>query len=177
MGLSESYRIIERHGGRIDVESRLRQGTVFTILLPVARMVESETSEEIDKKAVAGSRILVIDDEEFVRNVLTAILIEQGHKVFKVASAEEALPLLERHEFDIVFTDLAMPKTDGVTAATQIKARRPEIKVVLMSGYGADTASERVEDGIIDAAISKPFDLAEINQIIRTLIISAGKGE
>ncbi len=170
MGLSESYRIIERHGGRIDVESQLRLGTVFTILLPVVKMAESEASEEIDKKAVAGSRILVIDDEEFVRNVLTAILMEQGHKVFKVASAEEALPLLERHEFDVVFTDLAMPKTDGITAATQIKARRPDIKVVLMSGYGANAASERVEEGIIDAAISKPFDLAEISQTIQRVM-------
>jgi PAS domain S-box-containing protein len=170
MGLSESYRIIERHGGRIDVESRLHHGTIFTILLPVVKTAESEADEEIDMKAVAGARILVIDDEEFVRNVLTAILTEQGHKVIKVASAEEALPLLERHDFDIVFTDLAMPKTDGITAATQIKARRSEIKVVLMSGYGAETASERVEEGIIDAAISKPFDLAEINQTIQKVL-------
>jgi len=119
---------------------------------------------------VASARILVIDDEEFVRNVLTAILTEQGHQVIKVASAEEALPLVESHEFDLVFTDLAMPKINGIAAATQIKERRPEIKVVLMSGYGAETASEGVGKGVIDGAISKPFDLAEINQAIEKVL-------
>jgi PAS domain S-box-containing protein len=171
MGLSESYRIIERHGGRIDVESRLRQGTTFTIILPVIKLAEDEVGEEVDMKVLAASaRILVIDDEEFVRNVITAILTEQGHKVTKVASAESALPLVERDEFEIVFTDLAMPKIDGITAATQIKALRPDIKVVLMSGYGADTASARVGKGIIDAAISKPFDMTEINQAIQKVM-------
>lgn len=118
----------------------------------------------------ASARIMVIDDEEFVRNVITAILTEQGHRVTKVASAEDALPLVEKDEFEIVFTDLAMPKIDGITAATRIKALRPEIKVVLMSGYGAETASDRVGKGIIDAAISKPFDMTEINHAIEKVL-------
>ena len=118
---------------------------------------------------LACSRILVIDDEQVVRNLLSAILTDQGHKVTKVESVEEALPLFENHEFDIVFTDLAMPNTDGITGATRMKERRPEIKVILMSGYGADTASDQVKKGIIDAAISKPFDLAEIDQVIKKL--------
>ena len=120
--------------------------------------------------SMVGSRILVIDDEHLVRNLLTAILTDQGHKVVKVGSVEEALPLFESHEFDIIFTDLAMPDTDGITGATQIKERRPKIKVVLMSGYGADTASDRVGKGVIDAAISKPFDLAEITQAIKSVL-------
>ncbi len=119
---------------------------------------------------VASSRILVIDDEQFIRNLLTVILTDQGHKVIKVESVEEALPLFDNHEFDIVFTDLAMPNTDGITGAARMKERQPEIKVVLMSGYGADMASDQVGKGIIDAAISKPFDLAEINQVIKSVL-------
>jgi CheY-like chemotaxis protein len=113
---------------------------------------------------------LVIDDEEPARSVLAAILAEQGHQVSAAASAEEALRLLESHDFDVVFTDLAMPKTDGVTAAAKIKSMKPATKVVLMSGYGTEKAHELAgENDCIDAVISKPFKMGEIYETLRVL--------
>ncbi|HJQ71468.1 MAG TPA: response regulator [Blastocatellia bacterium] len=119
---------------------------------------------------VTSSRILIIDDEQFVANLLAMILTDRGHKVVKAASVEEALPLFESNEFDIVFTDLAMPQTDGITGAARIKERRPAIKVVLMSGYGAETTGDRDGKGVIDAAIAKPFDMAEIDRTIKSVL-------
>jgi PAS domain S-box-containing protein len=170
MGLSESYRIIERHGGRIDVESRFRRGSTFTIILPRIRPAESAIQPEAISRPLAAARILVIDDEEPARSVLAAILAEQGHQVSAAASAEEALRLLESHDFDVVFTDLAMPKTDGVTAAAKVKSMKPATKVVLMSGYGTEKAHELAgENDCIDAVISKPFKMGEIYETLRVL--------
>jgi len=171
MGLSETYRIIERHGGRIDVESQPRQGTAFIILLPVAEMPNYHSASALASTPGRGVEMLVIDDEENVRNVLGSLLIEMGHRVTIAASPEEALRLIDQREFTIVFTDLAMPKTDGIATATEIKTRRPQTKVVLMSGYGAERASERAaESDCIDATINKPFRVFEIQNALRTLL-------
>ncbi|HJQ23232.1 MAG TPA: PAS domain S-box protein [Blastocatellia bacterium] len=171
MGLSETYRIIERHGGRIDVESQPHRGTVFTLLLPVAQLPKYDEAGDLVDTAVHGVDVLVIDDEEPVGNVLAALLTDLGHRVTVVASAEEGLRLIERHPFDIVFTDLAMPKQDGIAAAAAIKACRPQTRIVLMSGYGAERASERAaETDCIDATLSKPFRVFEIQSALRTLL-------
>lgn len=171
MGLSETYRIIERHGGHIDVDSQPRQGTAFTILLPVAHMPNYHAASALTSSEVRGVDVLVIDDEEHVRNVLAALLAQLGHQVTIAASAEEALRLIQEREFAIVFTDLAMPKTDGIATATEIKARRPQTKIVLMSGYGSERATERAaETNCIDAALNKPFRVFEIQNALRMLL-------
>jgi PAS domain S-box-containing protein len=171
MGLSETYRIVERHGGRIEVESQPRRGAVFTLLLPLAKMPNYQAAGALSASSLRGLNMLVIDDEEHVRNVLAALLVELGHEVTIAASAEEALRLIEEREFNIVFTDLAMPKTDGIATATEIKARRPQIKVVLMSGYGSEGAGERAAASrAVDATLSKPFRVFEIQNALRTLL-------
>ncbi|HXG64863.1 MAG TPA: PAS domain S-box protein, partial [Blastocatellia bacterium] len=171
MGLSESYRIVERHSGRIDVESQMGVGTTFTVTLPVARKPQRTDRAQANPAALQSARVLVLDDEESVRSVLAAILIEQGHEVIEADDAEEALILLESVAFHIVFTDLAMPGTDGVAAASRIKSRAPATKVVLMSGYGADKASQMAGDaGCVDAVISKPFRLDEIREVLKQLL-------
>jgi PAS domain S-box-containing protein len=174
MGLSEGYRIVERHGGRIEVESQTGQGTVFTVSLPViqSRAIEATVEEEFSPPAAA--RILVIDDEVNVRSVLAEMLARQGHEVLEASSSEEGLRLVDEQSFDVVFTDLAMPKVDGIATATRIKARHPAMKVVLMSGYGADKIQELIGDSlIIDAAITKPFRLAALQKILSRVMRKA----
>lgn len=171
MGLSESYRIVERHGGRIEVESQLRRGTSFIITLPLAQAQKPEADQLEGWSPTRSAQVLVIDDEEFVRNVLAAMLVNQGYQVVNAGSAEEALQLIERYEFDVVFTDLAMPKVDGIAAATEIKAHRPQTRIVLMSGYGSDSARTRAaEADCIDAIISKPFRMDEIQRALKELL-------
>src|SRR6185295_2212851 len=127
MGLSESYRIIERHGGRIEVESQVRRGTTFTISLPLADDSDAETQFEVVASPTGSLRVLVIDDEDLVRSVLAEILSQQGHQVMVATSCDEAMSLIENFEFDVVFTDLAMPKTDGIATAVKIKELRSQI--------------------------------------------------
>jgi PAS domain S-box-containing protein len=168
MGMSESYRIIERHGGRIDIESELHKGATFIVTLPLA---ETPRIHDLPAPQVPAEHtcVMVVDDEEPVRRVLSAILTDQGHEVVQAASASEALSLLESHPIDVVFTDLAMPQIDGVAAAEEIKKRRPAVKVVLMSGYGVDKAYERAGAGFIDAVVTKPFSFPEIQETLQGL--------
>ncbi len=174
MGLSETYRIVERHGGRIEVESQLRQGTTFTVTLPLVQRAAVEAGTEEADMTVHPVRILIIDDERNVRSILAEVLARQGHRVMEAANAEEGLRHTDEQEFDVVFTDLAMPGIDGIATAARIKSRHPSTKVVLMSGYGADKAYELAGDSrIIDAAISKPFRLAELQKVLSTVMKKA----
>src|SRR5438045_9800333 len=91
-------------------------------ILPVAQLPKYDMAGDLTDTAVRAVDVLVIDDEEPVGNVLAALLTDLGHRVTVAASAEEGLRLVEERAFDIVFTDLAMPKQDGVAAAIAIKA-------------------------------------------------------
>src|SRR5262249_40582358 len=166
MGLSESYRIIERHGGRIDVETEPQSGSTFHIRLPVGNLVEHGGVLVSNQTAFGHARVLVIDDEEPVRSMLSAMLSEWGHAVVSASSADEGLRLMERESFDLVFTDLAMPRTDGVAAAAQIKEHSPNIPIVLMTGYGAEKASELAGNNV-DFSLSKPFTTSEVLAVLK----------
>ena len=171
MGLSESYRTIERHCGRIEVDSQPSRGTTFVIFLPRVSSEQTLAANQLHSMAVPISRILIVDDEEPVRRVLAAILGQKGHTVSTADSAAEALMMVDKQDFDVVFTDLAMPKTDGVTTAAEIKSRKPATKVVLMSGYGAERAYEQAgETSGVDFALSKPFRMQDINEALRLLL-------
>jgi PAS domain S-box-containing protein len=171
MGLSESYRIIERHSGRIEVESQPHRGTTFTITLPLALQPAASFPPRHDCEPPPGASVLVIDDEELVRNVLAEMLRKQGHEVATASSAREALQAIEADQFQVVFTDLAMPEIDGIAIATRIRSLRPALKIVLMSGYGAERAAERAAGlDCIDAAISKPFDRDEVNRVLKRVL-------
>ena len=170
LGLSESYRIIERHGGHIEVDSQPLKGSSFTIILPCP-ISEERNSDSADETTCVTGRVLVVDDEEPVRSVIAEMLQRDCHEVSTAASSEEALRILDTRQIDIVFTDLSMPKTDGVTLAAEIKSRKPDTRVVLMTGYGGEKAYERAgRNQCIDAALSKPFDLNEIARTVRRLL-------
>src|SRR6185369_5761850 len=142
MGLSESYRIIERHHGHIEVESEPHRGSSFTIVLPRLKREERKPGSPSDSPDLTG-RVLVVDDEASVRGVLAEMLIREGHQVSVASNGEEALQILDSQEIDVVLTDLSMPRTDGVTLAAEIKSRKPNTKIVLISGYGGEKAYER----------------------------------
>lgn len=173
MGLSESYRIIERHGGRIEVESEPLRGSSFTVVLPHLKREECKPRSPHDGPDLTG-RVLVVDDEASVRGVLAEMLIGEGHQVSVASNGEEALRIMDSQEIDIVLTDLSMPRTDGVTLAAEIKSRKPSTKVVLISGYGGEKAYERAgRNQCIDAALSKPFDVSDISRTVRQLLKQA----
>jgi PAS domain S-box-containing protein len=168
LGLAVSYGIIERHEGRISVESEVERGTIFTIELPAADAAvvarESEPSPSIE---TASLRVLVIDDEDFVRETLADMLLMLGHTVTAVDGGREALKALAAGEFELVFTDLSMPEMDGWEVAREIRRRfGTDLSIILVTGHGAGTPVAPNDQNLVNGIIGKPFDFDQVTEII-----------
>jgi CheY-like chemotaxis protein len=169
LGLSVSYSIIERHSGSISVVSEPGTGTNFTIDLPaVAAEVVSDDSATVFSDA-PRLRILVVDDEEPVRETLAEMLVAVHHRVELAGSGQEAVEKMRSGDFDFVFTDLAMPEMDGWETARLIRKDWPSVRIVLVTGYGPTTTPPPGEEHLVDAIIGKPFDFAQVGSTISTL--------
>lgn len=177
LGLSVSYSIIERHEGSISVTSEPGEGTTFTIDLPavVAESSFAGVLETIDE--IPSLNILVIDDEEAVRETLADMLIANDHRVVMVESGLEAVAKLRTESFDFVFTDLAMPEMDGWETARAIRKEQPDMKIVLVTGYGPNTTPPPGEEDLVDGIIGKPFDFAQVGSTISNLVAQAAELE
>ncbi|MBS3919256.1 MAG: PAS domain S-box protein [Deltaproteobacteria bacterium] len=164
LGLSMSYGIIRRFNGEIRVESKVGSGTAFTIVLPVAlegrEMVVSHDLIKPGKPA----RILVIDDEDTVREVLEKMLSQVNHQVTVAKSGEEGVRLFGEKKFDIVLTDLGMPGMSGWEVCKSIKKIKSSTPVGMITGWGLEVDEIKKEESGLDFIITKPFDF---NKIIR----------
>ena len=169
LGLSVSYSIIERHAGSISVISEPGKGTTFMIDLPAAVADESVAEVETISSDIPTLRILVVDDELPVRETLAEMLVAVRHKVELAGSGQEALQKMRQHTFDFVFTDLAMPEMDGWETARSIRKGWPDVKIVLVTGYGPTTTPPLGEEHLVDAIIGKPFDFSQVGSTLNAL--------
>jgi Signal transduction histidine kinase len=169
LGLSVSYSIIERHEGTIVVTSQPGSGTTFVIDLPAA-VPESPVAEIADKSnATPRLKILVVDDEQPVRETLAEMLVAVEHRVELAESGYEAIEKLNAGDFDLVFTDLAMPEMDGWETARAIRKRWPDMRIVMVTGYGSTTPPPEGEEHLVDGIIGKPFDFAQVGSMLTAL--------
>jgi PAS domain S-box-containing protein len=166
LGLSVSYSIIERHEGSISVASEPGNGTIFTIDLPASQVKSESTEAAAVNVEMPSLSILVIDDEPSVRETLAEMLEVMGHSVQLAESGQTALQTLAAKSCDLVFTDLAMPEMDGWETTREIRKRWPDMSVVLVTGYGSGTLPPKGEDNLVNGIIGKPFDFAQISEMI-----------
>ncbi|MEW6375466.1 MAG: PAS domain S-box protein [Thermodesulfobacteriota bacterium] len=166
LGLSMSYGIIKRFGGEIEVESKLGKGTTFTIVLPIELEGKEESIPPSLIRRERGARILVIDDEETVRSVLSKILFQNNHQVTVAEDGEEGIRLFREKEFDMVLTDLGMPGMSGWEVCRTIKQISPHTPVGMITGWGMELSQAELKENKLDFLISKPFDF---NQILNAI--------
>jgi PAS domain S-box-containing protein len=167
LGLSMSYGIIKRFGGEIDVESSVGKGTTFTLSLPIGVGKEEEAvPPSLIVKEGRKAKILVIDDEESVRNVLSRILSQVNHQVTVAVDGNEGIQLFREKEFDIVLTDLGMPGTSGWEVCRAIKKLSPRTPVGMITGWGMELEQEKIREYELDFLISKPFDFSQILRVV-----------
>ena len=167
LGLAVSYGIIERHEGQINVESELGRGTTFEIDLPAADRTVASERKASKLYDVPSMNVLVIDDEDFVRETLSDMLTMMGHKVTAVEGGRAALEKLAAGNFEIVFTDLSMPEMDGWEVAREIRRRFGiEMNVILVTGHGAGTPVAPGDEYLITGIIGKPFDFDQIAEVV-----------
>jgi PAS domain S-box-containing protein len=177
LGLAVVHGIITRQGGRITVESQPELGTTFTLLLSKAPPSVSETSssEEAGPSQLPGrGRILFVDDERLLVNLMEQWLPRWGYEVVGKTSSVEALALFRDapEQFDLIITDQTLPALSGIDLAKAIKSIRPEIPMILCTGYSADlvVATETVN---FNALLIKPVSFQQLNQTIHQVLSGA----
>jgi PAS domain S-box-containing protein len=173
MGLAVTYGIVERHGGEIQVTSEPGHGSTFTISLKRAPEPQAAPIYADGHPTVRSSSVLVVDDEAPIRVLLSDLLRARGHKVMTAEDGLAGLRAVEHMRFDMVITDLSMPGADGWSIIEETRRRSPETKVVILTGYGgfAELAVPGGDTSVVDALISKPFNIAEIDLTINRLLV------
>ena len=175
MGLAMVHGIIKRQGGRVEVESTIGEGTIFRIFLAVANDVSTSLAQVVNSdEIIAGEgKVLLVDDDTQVVQVTGELLINLGYEVKGVTSPVEALSLVKKEEYDLVITDLTMPEINGVDLAEKIKLVKPDIPIVLFSGYSEQFSKNAARKAGIDAYCIKPVSLREISRVIRQVMHDA----
>ncbi len=173
LGLSIAYGIITRHGGSIDVATAPGQGSAFTIRLPVAGAPPGVPPVDAAPGAPRGAKILLIDDEPHVRDVLADLLASQGHAVLACADGRSGLERLRAEPFDLVFTDLGMPGVSGWEVARLARLARPGIPIVLVTGWGDQIDRAEARGRGIDFVVAKPFEANAVKAALAGALASA----
>jgi PAS domain S-box-containing protein len=166
LGLSVVYGIVQRHSGAIEIESEEEVGTTFRLLFPAqTEVISSETVEEKKETVSTVLNILFVDDDALIREMVSDYLSERGHTVTAAEDGERGLALFD-DRVDLVITDRAMPKMNGEQLAEALKERRPEVPVILMTGFGEFMAAKGERPAGVDFILSKPVSLQEIEDAV-----------
>jgi len=173
LGLSVSYGIVKRHGGAINVESEVGEGTTFTVKFPVKgggaekRSGEGGGDREIRKPEPLN--ILVVDDEEDICKLLTKWLSSEGHRVKSALNGKRAIKLVEKDDYDVVFLDIVMPGIPADEALERIKKISPKTKVVMMTGKLMDkNLLQELRQKGVSVFLQKPFRIEDIVESIKS---------
>ncbi len=174
MGMAVSFGIVRRHDGFIEVKTAPGHGTTFRISLATVAMSGTPNADFVpaitakpDAKGDVRLRVLVVDDEVAIRDVLVEALESEGCEVIAAASGEIALELYAAHsgELDAVFTDVDMPDMSGWELVEAIRKRSKDIPIAIVSGWGDSISLDTRNASKVDWIVSKPFDIDSISQI------------
>ena len=177
LGLSTVLGIVKQTGGTVIVDSKIGEGTAFSIYLP--RYVETEEDlKALESKAEAPEKIgdltgtatvLLVEDEEAVRSFASRALSTRGYKVLEAGSGVEALEVMERvkGKIDLVVSDVVMPEMDGPTLLRHLRERNPEIRIVFMSGYAEEAFRKNLGPDEDFVFLPKPFTLKKLAETVK----------
>jgi two-component system cell cycle sensor histidine kinase/response regulator CckA len=185
LGLSTVYGIVKQTGGFIFLESEMGQGTTFRIFLP--RFIEEarDENEVVEAEAdmpppapeavedlTGSATILLVEDEEAVRAFAARALASRGYTVHEAGSGAEALELIEEIEggVDLVVSDVVMPEMDGPTMLGELRKKRPEIRVIFMSGYAEEAFRKNLPENEEFGFLPKPFSLKQLAVKIKEML-------
>jgi NO-binding membrane sensor protein with MHYT domain/nitrogen-specific signal transduction histidine kinase len=172
LGLSQVYGFVKQSGGEIEVDSAQGAGTRFRIYLPVtaAQPEQDQTTAGPRVGVVRPLRILLVEDDPSVAAVTEIMLVDFGHKVHRAANADEALRILwSEAEVDVLFSDVLMPGgMNGAELAKQAVAQRPQLKVLLTSGFAGESLDEWLSQGAWPF-LRKPFLSSELAEELASL--------
>jgi signal transduction histidine kinase/ActR/RegA family two-component response regulator len=184
LGLAVSFGIIRRHEGSVEVDSEVGVGTKFRISLPKALVTDEPIALEpetpklvIETPHLTGTRsfkgyqtkILVVDDEEAVRQLLRDLLESEGCRVYLAPGGREALNLFGAQQFDGVFTDVGMPGMSGWELAHAIRERNETIPIAVITGWGEAVGSDEQREARVNWVVTKPFRAERISELAQEI--------
>jgi CheY-like chemotaxis protein len=151
------HEIVARHHGRLEMKSRKGIGTNVRVVFPL-KATAAET--------VRVRRVLVVDDDPMIREVISTYLSEDGYSVELATNGREALEKFDASEFDIVLTDRSMPEMGGDELARELKKRKANVPVILLTGFGDIMAAAGEKPAGVDMVMSKPFTMAGLQNML-----------
>lgn len=172
LGLSVVHGIVQQHMGKIEIDSKKDAGTTVKLLFPVSKKFDEPDvhSNEEDSKFV--TRILVVDDDEMVLELITNMLEHMHYSVTAVNSSAKAIDLLKRTDFELMLTDYGMPEMNGIELIKRSYKYKPELPVIIMTGYSSDDIENDIQNLSQVKFLKKPFDL---ETLVKVLNASIGK--
>lgn len=175
LGLASAYSIVRKHNGQIQVHSEHGKGSTFSVYLPASNR-EAETTEHFSQSLTKGSgMVLVVDDEDLVKDVTGKMLMSLGYSVEFASEGETAVKMYEKHlaqgsRYDLVIMDLTIPGgMGGKDAILELKQLDPEVLVIVSSGYANDPIMANYRDYGFSAVLSKPFNIEELSKTLSGL--------
>lgn len=177
LGLAMVYGVMERHDGLVTVESELGKGSTFRLSFPVRKLQTSGSDTKQIRATVSPLRVLCIDDEPLVRDLLKEMLEREGHQVTLCDGGQAGVETCraehtQGHGFDIVITDLGMPYVDGRQVAAILKREFPDMPMVMLTGWGAFMKEDGSAPVQVDSVLSKPPRSRELCETLSRLTSS-----
>jgi len=168
LGMAAVYGIVRNHGGHIAVASEPGQGTQVGIYLPAMAAPDETAVADASQKNDGNGSVLLIEDEQMVRDVNRALLGRMGYRVICARTGKEAIEQLydRQNHLDLVLLDIKLPDMDGAAILPIVRRQRPEAKVIVCSGYTLDGPNMMVMDADADGFIQKPFSMSEMAEKI-----------
>jgi PAS domain S-box-containing protein len=169
LGLAVVHGIVRKHGGEIGVESVLGKGTTFTVYIPAVKETIIKETEAATALPTGVERILYVDDEAAIARLGGRILGQLGYQVIEMTSPEEALEAFRAQPdgFDLIVTDFTMPRLTGLDLAGEILAVRPDMPIIICTGFNQQFTDEKAREmGIVDFAM-KPLNRKQLAELVR----------
>jgi signal transduction histidine kinase/CheY-like chemotaxis protein len=176
LGLAMIYSIIREHRGWVECRSRVGEGSRFDVYLPRCNrsIVTAAKTGDLDESHHPSATVLLVDDEEMIRNIGRSLLMKVGYKVLLAEDGQEAVEIYTQHAgaIDLVILDLRMPRLSGREALRRLRHFDPEARVLFSSGFSSETITETEADGVL-GFVSKPYRAQDLANAVRQALAFA----